>query len=182
MSARIDTFTVCQPGIEQITHDELVRLGAKCRVTHGGIIASLTWSQLALASLQLRTATRILVRVARFDATNFNELSVGLRRIDWGSWLAQDADVEIRVSSSASKLYHTDAIAERVREVVGEGDGGPQRLSVRIDRNLVTLSLDASGEPLYMRGWRTEAVEAPDRKSTRLNSSHIPLSRMPSSA
>ena len=58
MSARIDTFTVCQPGIEQITHDELVRLGAKCRVTHGGIIASLTWSQLALASLQLRTATR----------------------------------------------------------------------------------------------------------------------------
>jgi putative N6-adenine-specific DNA methylase len=165
VSPRIDTFTVCQPGIEEITHAELVRLGAKCRVTHGGIIASLTWSQLALASMQLRTATRILVRVARFDATNFSELAVGLRRIDWGSWLAEDAEVDIRVSSTASKLYHTDAIEERVREVVGQGFGAPQRLSVRLDHNLVTVSLDSSGDPLFMRGWRTEAVEAPIRES-----------------
>lgn len=165
MSARIDTFTVCQPGIEEVTHAELVRLGAKCRVTHGGVIASLTWSQLAIASMQLRTATRILVRVARFDATNFNELSVGLRRIDWGSWLAEDAEVDIRVSTTASKLYHTDAVEERVREVVGQGSGAPQRLSVRIDHNLVTVSLDSSGDPLFMRGWRTEAVDAPIRET-----------------
>lgn len=165
MSARIDTFTVCQPGLEPITHDELVRLGAKCRVTHGGVIASLTWSQLALAHLQLRTATRVLVRLARFDATNFNELGIGLRRIDWHEWLPTDADVDVRVASSASRLYHTDAIEERVREVIGEGDGAPQRLSVRIDHNLVTVSLDASGEALYMRGWRTEAVAAPIRET-----------------
>lgn len=165
MSARIDTFTVCQPGLEQITHDELVRMGLKCRVTHGGVIASMTWAQLALAHLQLRTATRVLVRLARFDATNFNELGMGLRRIDWHEWLPLDADVDIRVASTASKLYHTDAIEERVREVIGDGDGAPQRLSVRIDHNLVTVSLDASGDPLYMRGWRTEAVAAPIRET-----------------
>ncbi|MFM8530120.1 MAG: class I SAM-dependent RNA methyltransferase, partial [Ilumatobacteraceae bacterium] len=103
--------------------------------------------------------------MARFDATNFNELSIGLRRIDWGSWLSPDAEVDIRVSSAASKLYHTDAVEERVREVVGQGSGAPQRLSLRIDHNLVTVSLDASGDPLYMRGWRTEAVEAPMRET-----------------
>ena len=165
MSARIDTFTVCQPGIEPITLGEVERLGTRARATHGGVIASMTWSQLALAHLQLRTGTRVLVRIARFDAESFGELMSGLRRVDWANWLPVDADVDIRVSSVGSRLYHTDAIAERVREVVGEGDGGPQRLSVRIDRNLVTLSLDASGEPLYMRGWRTEAVEAPIRET-----------------
>lgn len=165
MSTRIDTFTVCQPGIEPVTLGEVERLGARARATHGGVIASMTWSQLALAHLQLRTATRVLVRIARFDAETFPELMAGLRRVDWAEWLPVDADVDISVSSSASRLYHTDAVAERVREVVGTGDGGPQRLSVRIDRNLVTLSLDASGEPLYMRGWRTEAVEAPIRET-----------------
>jgi len=165
LSPRIDTFTVCQPGIEQITNDELVRLGARTRVTHGGVIASLTWSQLALAHLQLRTATRVLVRIGRFDAVNFGDLQAGLRRVDWASWLPSDADVSIRVSTSASKLYHSDAVEERVREVVGHGSGGAHRLSVRIDRDLVTLSLDASGDPLYMRGWRTEAVEAPIRET-----------------
>ncbi len=165
MSTRIDTFAVCQPGIEPITLGEVERLGTRARATHGGVIASMTWSQLALAHLQLRTATRILVRIARFDAESFGELMSGLRRVDWASWLPVDADVDIRVSSVGSRLYHTDAVAERVREVVGDGDGGPQRLSVRIDRNLVTLSLDASGEPLYMRGWRAEAVEAPIRET-----------------
>ena len=34
------------------------------------------------------------------------------------------------------------------------------------------------GEPIYIK----DTIILPDRKSTRLNSSHIPLSRMPSSA
>ena len=165
MSRRLDTFTVCQPGIEPVTLAEVTRLGAQGRATHGGVIASMTWSQLALANLHLRTATRVLVRIARFDATNFSQLSVGLRRVDWGEWLSPDADVEISVASSSSKLYHTGAIEERVREVVGFGGGAPQRLSVRIDHDLVTLSLDSSGTPLYMRGWREEAVEAPIRET-----------------
>lgn len=165
MIRRVDTFTVCQPGLEAITLDEVTRLGVQARATHGGVIGSMTWAQVALANLHLRTATRVLVRLGRFDATDFNGLSVGLRRIDWGAWLAPDADVEISVASVASKLYHTGAIEERVREVVGFGGGAPQRLSVRIANDLVILSLDSSGSPLYMRGWRDEAVDAPIRES-----------------
>ena len=37
-------------------------------------------------------------------------------------------------------------------------------------------------EVLYEKSQRTQLLDALDRKSTRLNSSHIPLSRMPSSA
>lgn len=165
MSQRIDTFTVCQPGLEPVTFDELTRLGTKGRITHGGVITSMTWSQLALAHLHLRTATRILVRVGRFDATTWAQLAAGLRRVNWAEWLPRDAQVDVRVTTTASKLYHTGAIEERVREVVGVGGGTSQRLSVRIDKDLVTLSMDASGDALYMRGWRTETVSAPIRET-----------------
>ena len=42
------------------------------------------------------------------------------------------------------------------------------------------LTEDGILPPAKARGWRAKADA--DRKSTRLNSSHIPLSRMPSSA
>jgi putative N6-adenine-specific DNA methylase len=165
VSARLDTYTVCQPGIEQITLEEFARLGIRAKATHGGVLASLTWPQIALANLQLRTATRVLVRVARFDAPSFTDLTRGLRRIDWSEWLAPSATLDVRAASVASRLYHTDAIVERVREVVPDGDGPVQRLSIRIDHDHVIVSLDTSGAPLYQRGWREEAGPAPVRET-----------------
>ncbi len=165
MSQRIDTFTICQPGLEPVLAGELSRLGVAGRVTHGGVIASMTWSQLAQAHLHLRTATRLLVRIARFDAVGFSDLVAGLRRIDWAAWLPRGARTTISVATTASRLYHTGAIEQRVREVVPSGDGAEQRISIRIDHDLVTVSIDASGEPLYQRGWRTETVAAPLRET-----------------
>jgi putative N6-adenine-specific DNA methylase len=165
VSRRVDTFSICQPGLEPILAAEVQALGVSGRPTHGGVIGSMTWAQLALANLHLRTATRVLVRAARFDATTFGELGAGLRRIDWSGWLPPAAHVLVRVASSRSALYHTGAIEDRVREVVPDGDGDPQQVHVRIDRDLVTVSLDSSGDPLYMRGWRHEAGQAPMRET-----------------
>ena len=67
--------------------------------------------------------------------------------------------------------------------VVDPGVGGPRRaiaasagewLFVGPDNGLLSWALDAAGD--------VRAVELTDRKSTRLNSSHIQKSRMPSSA
>ena len=44
--------------------------------------------------------------------------------------------------------------------------------------NMINFHVSANGKPVT---WNRDNVEI-DRKSTRLNSSHIPLSRMPSSA
>ena len=43
-------------------------------------------------------------------------------------------------------------------------------------------SLSASVVPVEYEGIKYNLIDAPDRKSTRLNSSHMPKSRMPSSA
>ena len=42
--------------------------------------------------------------------------------------------------------------------------------------------VDDDGEVIRQYRWSAKEAKWQDRKSTRLNSSHIPLSRMPSSA
>ena len=73
---------------------------------------------------------------------------------------------ENRVRSIA--MSTTDGLT---RGMVVQNTGAP--ISVPVGRETLGRLINVLGEPVYERG---------DRKSTRLNSSHIPLSRMPSSA
>ena len=167
MSApRISAFAVCTPGLEPFTLAELERLGVRePMVRRGGVSCSATWPQLWAMNLHVRTATRVLVRVAHFPADGFGQLQGGLRRVDWSRWLPPDASLDLSVSATGSRLYHLGAIEERVREVVPAGDGPPQDLYVRVVHDAVTLSLSSSGAPLYRRGWRLDAAKAPLRET-----------------
>ncbi len=164
-------FVVCTPGLEPLTLAEVARLGvANPKALHGGIACSATWPQMWGLNLHIRTATRILVRVARFEAERFDSLQRVLRALDWAAWIPPDRGLRVSVTSSGSKLFHTDAVAERVLEVVPHRPDTPaeepvNELFVRIVDNDVTVSLNTSGDPLYRRGWRTEVGRAPMRET-----------------
>ena len=170
MSARIDAFVVAVPGLEALLLDEVQRLGVRpARAVRGGVECNITWPQLMAINLRSRVATRVVVRVAKFHADGFHSLQVGLRAIDWAAWLP-DADgpaAGITVAATCdkeSKLYHSGAVEERVSEVLAR-PLGDQVVQVRVQRDLVTISMDASGAPLYHRGWRGPAGKAPMRES-----------------
>ena len=171
--SRLQIYVVTAPGLESVTAREMAKLDMKVvDLGIGGLTSSVTWSQLMLAHLHLRTATRILVRVARFEAGGFGDLKEGMGSIPLHEWLPRHAALNINVSTSGSRLTHTDAIEERVREVVRRAydpalayEGGVHTMHVRIARNVATVSLDATGDPLYQRGWRTEAGPAPMRET-----------------
>lgn len=165
MSKRIDAFVVATPGLEVMVQGELTRLGVRpANVTHGGVNCSLTWPQLWAVHLKSRIATRVLVRVARFKADGFDTLAAGLARIDWAAWLPEGG-VEVTASTDGkSKLFHTGAIAERVAEQIGRGDGG-QQIQVRVQRDVATVSIDATGPALHKRGYRGPAGKAPMRET-----------------
>ena len=57
-----------------------------------------------------------------------------------------------------------------------------EKLQDYVDRNLVRASTTKMAQSRRKQLEKLEITEAPDRKSTRLNSSHIQKSRMPSSA
>jgi len=178
-------YAVCPPGLEALCAGELRALGVRAvKPERGGVSFRANTRQLYAANLWLRTATRVLVRVAEFEATSFAELEQAARSVSLEPWLGSRPPV-LRVSASRSALYHTDAIAERLaarwggapasvsapapgRPVAGDADGEEddgQLLVVRNVANHLTVSVDCSGLPLYKRGWRQEVAKAPLREN-----------------
>jgi len=183
-------FAVTAPGIEAITAAELAALGlAPLETEPGGVTFDATPDQLYLANLELRTASRITVRVAEFPARAFYELERKAGRVPWGAFLKPGTPVRFRVTSKKSRLYHADAIVQRLQAIAGgtpaasehaEGGDSPAReedegpdppesavrlFIVRVLRDIVTISADSSGALLHRRGYRLEGGKAPLRET-----------------
>ena len=156
---------------------ELSALGEQPRTEDGGVSWDGDARSIMRANLWLRTASRVLVRVARFKATAFYELEKRAKKIPWTQFLPHGAQADFRVTAHKSRLYHSDAIAERLAKVadVGSGvghrtadSGRGQRTSdsgqlfvVRVVRDEFTISVDTSGALLHMRGYRQAIGKAP---------------------
>jgi putative N6-adenine-specific DNA methylase len=165
---RYSAYIVAAPGLEPMVGDELRRLSIRdATVHHGGVGCSLTPGQLGLVHLHSRLATRILVRISRFPATSFRDLEAGLRAIDWSAWLPEVAALEVKAACSGSKLFHEGAVEERVNTALASrhGEGPQQRIYVRLQHDVATVSIDATGDGLHKRGWRQAIDQAPLRES-----------------
>ncbi len=68
---RVDAFAVTAPGLEAICAGEAVALGVRPTVGEGGVAWRGSMESVARANLWLRTASRVLVRVAEFKASAF---------------------------------------------------------------------------------------------------------------
>lgn len=187
-----EAYAVCPPGLEALCAGEIRGLGARAvKAERGGVSFRCTTRQLYATNLWSRLATRVVVRAAQFEATTFGGLEAAVRNeVDLDRWLGGRAP-RLRVSSTRSALYHTEAIAERLRGLWGDpgenvaegGDrrsffgepdrddesdpslGGAPLVIVRVVANRFTVSVDCSGEPLYKRGWRQEVAKAPVREN-----------------
>ena len=68
-----------------------------------------------------RIANRVLMDFASFKAENFRELEKKADEIPWELYLPQDAPLQIHVTCKHSRLYHSDAVAERFYDVIKGG-------------------------------------------------------------
>jgi putative N6-adenine-specific DNA methylase len=173
MRAEYDCYAITPPGIEQVTARELAVLGvAAGDVELGGVAFRATKVGLYGANLELRSASRVLVRVASFHAAAFHELERRAGRLPWHRFLAPGAVAEFRVTSRKSKLYHGDAVEERLARIVETGrerartgeNVATQLFVVRLYGDECTISIDSSGELLHRRGYRLAGGEAPLRE------------------
>ena len=167
-------YAVCAPGLAPLVTAELRALGVRTgREDRGGVTFRATHRQLYAANAWLRCATRVLVRVGSFGARSFVELERGIEDLVLDGLVRPGAPLRLRVTATASTLYHTDAIAERVARVLNaplvgaDEDPGFEAplLVVRVHHDRVTVSADSSGLPLYRRGWHVAAGPAPLRET-----------------
>jgi putative N6-adenine-specific DNA methylase len=158
---------VCTPGLETWAHRELRALGLRTGTPTRGLVPfRATTRQLYLANRWVRVPNRVLVRIGRFTAATWSELERGASRLAWDAHLGEGTAPRFRVTAAKSKLIHTDAVAQRLHQLVGPpSPGGPEQLFVvRINHDLVTVSVDTSGEALHRRGWRHQVGPAPLRE------------------
>jgi len=166
-------FAITAPGLETLCAGELTALGLANRPVPGGVEFHGGLREIYLANLWLRTATRVVVRMDSFRCRSFPELFQRTRRLPWGQFLRPQTRLEVSASSRGSRLFHTDRIADTVRDAIGHPPGDPagssapgtQRLLVRFEDDVCQLSVDSSGELLHRRGYRQDAAPAPLRET-----------------
>ena len=167
---------------------ELNRLGlVPSEPVAGGSEFSASFEQIVRANLSLRTAARVLVRVATFRARSFIELERHAKRVEWGRFLGRGVAAHFRVTSKKSKLFHEKGIAERLAtavlakchgvEIATSRAGADleerdvtnpttvQRFVVRFHYDECTISADSSGPLLHRRGYRLTSAKAPIRET-----------------
>jgi putative N6-adenine-specific DNA methylase len=130
-------------------------------------------------NFQLRTASRLLIRMGEFNAAAFSELRKKASRLPWASFLVPGRNIAVRVTTIASKLYHKKGIAERLVGAISDALGRESKLVagddesnsefqlvvVRLIRDMCHVSIDSSGDHLYRRGYRKEIAKAPLREN-----------------
>jgi len=153
---------------------ELLTLGERPRTEDGGVSWSGDARSVMRANLWLRTATRVLVRVARFTATTFAELERNAKRVPWERFAGHGREVEFAITARKSKLIHTAAIEQRLRSGLKDGrreagdkkaESKRQLFVVRVVKDEFEISADSSGELLHMRGYRQAVGKAPIRET-----------------
>jgi putative N6-adenine-specific DNA methylase len=186
-----ELFAITAPGLESIALGELKKLGLKGKAEIGGVSFRGEAETMYAANLWLRTASRIVLRIASFHASTFHELERRARQVPWANFLQADTAVRVRVTCRKSRLYHSDAVAQRIVEAIARvapgaratnddaqqadpdndeaGDDSTeapaQLFIVRIVDDQCEISADTSGALLHRRGYRLQVGKAPLRET-----------------
>jgi putative N6-adenine-specific DNA methylase len=181
-------FAIVAPGLEGLALAEARALGLPADLEPGG--GGIGWQgdlrSVLLANGGLRIASRVVVRLASFEARSFAELERHARQVPWSRIVAPGGAARFRVTCKKSKLYHSDAVAQRLADALTRAVPGArvegatrsedddaseatnddaQLFVVRLLRDRCTVSADASGALLHRRGYRQATAKAPLRET-----------------
>jgi putative N6-adenine-specific DNA methylase len=164
-------FLVALPGLEDALEAEARAAGfTGVRRVRGGVEIGGGLAEAARANVVLRTAVRVLWRVAEFRAMHLAQLDKRSRKVPWTDWLVPDVPVRVEAVCRASKIYHDKAARQRVARAISDA-GIPVAaeaeitVKVRIEDDLCTVSLDTTGEALHRRGHKRYVGKAPLRET-----------------
>lgn len=169
-------FVSTLPGLEQALLMECQSLGFAPRAVDGGVEFTGPEGLHREANLRLRTASRVLLRVARFKAVDAEGLKRGLRAARLEFLWDGKAPIGLSFSAQRSRLHSEKLALETAAHVWpaaqlkkappwDEDETESFRLQLRVTADEAVLSVDTSGGPLHRRGYRQEVSHAPMRET-----------------
>lgn len=116
-----------------------------------------------------KIASRILLRIAKFEARYFDQFEKEFAKVDFGKYLLAN-DLKLKVESHKSRLNNEKNIIEAAGHVLTKKkytlkDDSPNTVYIRLEKDRITISLDTSGEHLHKRGYAVYRGEAPLRET-----------------
>ena len=178
MPTRYTLVAPCFFGTESTLAFEVRRLGAEdVKVTDGRVAFAGDASLIAAANLNLRCAERVLLLLATFPATTFDELFDGVYAIPWEELLPADANFPVKGSSLSSGLSSVPACQSIVKKAVVKRlmaghktstlpeTGAQYKIRFSLRKDVAEIYLDTSGDGLHKRGYRRNATLAPIKET-----------------
>lgn len=165
----------CHFGMESVLKREINDIGYDIvKVEDGKVTFAGDAEAIARANIFLRTTERVLLKAGEFTATTYDELFEATKAIPWEEFIPKDGKFWVaKANSIKSKLFSPSdiqsimkkAMVERLKSVYGiewfEETGNSYPVRVSINKDIVTVGIDTSGESLHKRGYRTMTAKAP---------------------
>jgi 23S rRNA (guanine2445-N2)-methyltransferase / 23S rRNA (guanine2069-N7)-methyltransferase len=162
-------------GLGELLARELDALGAtEVREYSTGVSFCGSLETAYRACLWSRTANRVFLELAEFQAPDAEAFYAAARQIDWVTHIAPGATLACDFTGRHPTLAHThfaalklkDAICDELRARAGyRPDIAIERPGVRVHAHAhgaaITVALDLAGESLHRRGYRDAPGEAP---------------------
>lgn len=165
-------------GLEAIAKRELIDLGYEIKkVSDGKIHFEGTMEDIARANIWLRTADRVLIEFASFEALTFEELFDRVYEVDWEEIIPKNANFVVDGKSIKSKLFSISdcqritekAIIEKLKTKYDvdwfDKSGALYKFEVALLNDIATITLDTTGPSLHKRGYRRKIGEAPIKET-----------------
>ena len=158
-------FATCPKGFERLLAAELASLGiTQVRPLKGQVSFEGGLDGAYRACLWSRLASRVMLTLARIDATDADALYAGMGSIDWTRHLAPGATFAIDAHGTNAELRNTQFTALRSKDAISDqllarrgarpaqDPADPDlTIAVRVSRDHATVAIDLSGAPLFRR-------------------------------
>lgn len=163
-------------GMDGALSRELKQLGYKANIQTTRAIIEGDLSDGAYLNLMLRTAGSVRLIVGEFNAKSYDELFDNIKNIAWQDYIERGANIKINARTVNGILYSPrdlQSITQKAIYVKLQDEYDVRRISgpikyaidVHVHKAHVTVSIDTSGRPLHMRGYRVLNPEAALRET-----------------
>jgi len=170
-----ELVAICASGLEGLVAEEISLFKAvNVKTLQGAVSFEAPLETAYNMCLWSRFASRILLNLLKFDAPDTDSLYKEAGKINWDEHLGLDSSFAVDCTAVNSKIGNSkfaalrikDAVADWFRERYNERPGVETRrpdvkISLFLNGEKATISIDLSGESLHRRGYRSASGKAP---------------------
>ena len=168
-------FASCPTGMADLVESELKSFGLKTwEKTTGGVIFESNWAGCYKANLNSRFASRILKPILDFPAYQNEDVYNNILKHDFTKYIKPNQTLAVDAALKECAILDQrflamkvkDAIVDQFRDKFGsrpdvQNNNPDLRIHIRGYKNQYHVSVDTSGDSLFMRGYRTKTGDAP---------------------